>query len=220
MSQKQGKTAPAAARAALLASLGLGLLALPAAAQETRPRLLGLLLTEGSGAPVEGAHIRLVDPDELVLAEDISDPRGGFSLPMPPAGVYRLLVARIGYESWASDTLHVDWSGESRTLRLDIPVEPIPLPELLVSEENVCPTTPELRARAFALYESVLPILATVSHAADLGALRMRIVRPVKYYYAQGTYRFRPVPAAAPGAGATIARAVRPSFQPPPVFPD
>ena len=141
---------------------------------------------------MEGAHIRLVDPDELVVAEDISDPRGAFGLPMPPAGVYRLLVARIGYESWASDTLHVDWSGESRTLRFQIPVEPIPLPELSVSEENVCPTTPEERARAFALYESVLPILATVSHTADLGSLRMRIVRPIKYYFAQGTYRFRP----------------------------
>ncbi|WP_420438260.1 carboxypeptidase-like regulatory domain-containing protein [Candidatus Palauibacter sp.] len=192
MPHKQGKTGPAAARAALLANLGLGLLALPATAQEARPRLLGILLTEGSGAPVEGAHVRLVDPDELVLAEDISDPRGAFGLPMPPAGVYRLLVARIGYESWASDTLHVDWSGESRTLRLHIPVEPIPLPELSVSEENVCPTTPEERAQAFALYESVLPILATVSHTDDLGSLRMRIVRPVKYYFAQGTYRFRP----------------------------
>ncbi len=192
MPHKQGKTGPAAARAALLASLALGLFVPPVSAQEARPRLSGILLTEGTGAPVEGAHIRLVDPDELVVAEDISDPGGAFGLPMPPAGVYRLLVARIGYESWASDTLHVDWARESRTLRLDIPVEPIPLPELSVSEENVCPTTPEERAQAFALYESVLPILATVSHTADLGSLRMRIVRPIKYYFAQGTHRFRP----------------------------
>ncbi|WP_420637260.1 carboxypeptidase-like regulatory domain-containing protein [Candidatus Palauibacter sp.] len=177
------------------ADLGLTLLALalafPLAAQEARPRLSGLLLTEGSGVPVEGAHVRLVDPDELVVAEDISDAQGAFSLPKPPAGVYRLLVARIGYQSWASDTLHVDWAPELRTLRLDIPVEPIPLPELSVSEENVCPTTPAERERAFALYESVLPILATVSHTEDLGSLRMRMVRPIKYYFAQGTYRFR-----------------------------
>ena len=171
-------------------SLGFALLALPVAAQETGRRLSGLLLTEGSGAPVEGAHIRLVDPGEVVLAEALSDARGAFRLPMPPAGVYRLLVARIGYQSWASDTLHVEWASESRALRLDVPVQPIPLPELAVSAENVCPTTPEERQRAFALYESVLPILSTVSHTADLGALQMRMVRPSKVYYRGGTYRF------------------------------
>lgn len=140
---------------------------------------------------LEGAHIRLVDSADSVVAESLSDARGAFSLLKPPAGVYRLRVARIGYELWASDTLHVDWSGESRTLRLEVPVQAIPLPDLLVSEENVCPTTPEERERAFALYESVLPILATVSHTEDLGTLRMRMVQPVKYYFAQGTYRYR-----------------------------
>ncbi len=190
MPYRHRKTGPEITRAILLASLGSALLILPLAAQEARPRLSGLLLTEGSGVPVEGAHIRLVDPDELVVAEDISNTRGAFSLPRPPAGVYRLMVARIGYRSWSSDTLHVDWSPESRTLRLEIPVEPIPLPELSVSEENVCPTTVEERERAFALYESVLPILTTVSHTEDLGSLRMRLVRPRKTYHRQGTYRF------------------------------
>ena len=170
--------------------LGFVLLALPVGAQEASRRLSGLLLTEGSGAPVEGAHLRLVDPADSVRAETLSDAQGAFSLPMPPGGVYRLLVERIGYRSWASDTLHVDWSPGPRTLRLEIPVEPIPLPELSVSEENVCPTTVEERARAFALYESVLPILTTVSHTEDLGALRMRMVRPRKEYYRGGTYRF------------------------------
>ena len=186
----------AVGRTTRLASLGFALLALllpmHLGAQEAERRLLGLLLTEGSGAPVEGAHIRLVDRADSVLAEALSDGRGAFSVPMPAAGVYRLLVERIGYRSWASDTLHVDWESGSRTLRLDIPVDPIPLPELSVAEENVCPTTQEERDRAFALYESVLPILATLSHTQDLGTLRMRMVRPVKYYFAQGTYRFRP----------------------------
>lgn len=68
-----------------------------------RPRLSGLLLTEGSGVPIEGAHVRRVDPDDGGVAEDLSDARGAFSLPVPPAGVYRLRVARIGYEPCASD---------------------------------------------------------------------------------------------------------------------
>ena len=192
MPHKHRKIGPTVARSTLLAGLGFLVFTLTVAAQEVRPRLSGLLLTEGSGVPVEGAHVRLVGSDGVTVAEALSDVRGAFSLLMPPAGVYHLRVARIGYEPWASDTLHVDWSGESRTLRLEIPVQAIPLAELSVTEVNVCPTTADERERAFALYESMLPILRTVSHTADLGSLQMRMVRPVKYYFAQGTYRFRP----------------------------
>ena len=85
-------------RAALTASLGLALLALPLVAQEGGARLSAFLLTEGSGAPVEGAHVILVDPGEVVLGEALSDRHGAFSLPMPAPGVYRLRITRIGYE--------------------------------------------------------------------------------------------------------------------------
>ena len=176
-------------RALLVGSLGLALFAPPVASQEEGPRLSGLILTESTGVPVEGAHIRLVDPSDVVLAEALSDERGAFGLPMPPPGVYRVRVTRIGYQSWASDTLHVTSASASRTLRLEVPVQPIPLPEMSVSEQNVCPTTPEERRRAFELYESVLPILTTVSSTSDLGELRMRMIRPT-VVWRRGAYRY------------------------------
>ncbi|WP_423924500.1 carboxypeptidase-like regulatory domain-containing protein [Candidatus Palauibacter sp.] len=129
-------------------------------------------------------------PGEVVLGEALSDGRGAFNLPMPAPGVYRLRITRIGYESWASDTLHIATGGASRALRLHVPVQPIPLPELSVSEQNVCPTTPEERRRAFALYESVLPILATVSSTADLGTLQMRMIRP-SVVWRRGAHRYQ-----------------------------
>ncbi|WP_419940974.1 carboxypeptidase regulatory-like domain-containing protein [Candidatus Palauibacter sp.] len=177
-------------RAALTASLGLALLALPLVAQEGGARLSGFLLTEGSGAPVEGAHVILVDPGEVVLGEALSDGRGAFSLPMPAPGVYRLRITRIGYEPWASDTLHIDSPPASRVLRFHVPVQPIPLPELSVTEQNVCPTTPEERRRAFALYESVHPILTKVSATSDLGTLQMRMIRPI-VVWRRGAHRYQ-----------------------------
>ncbi|WP_420462887.1 carboxypeptidase-like regulatory domain-containing protein [Candidatus Palauibacter sp.] len=172
--------------AVVVAGLGLLLLATPLSAQETDARLRGLVLTEGSGTPVEGAHIQLVELGDVVLREALSDDRGAFSLPLPPPGVYRLRVERIGYQSWASDTLHVAATSESRVLRFEVPVDPIPLPELSVSQQNTCPTTPEERRRAFALYESVLPALASSSSTADLGNLLVQAIRPIivgKYDY-------------------------------------
>ncbi|WP_420633588.1 carboxypeptidase-like regulatory domain-containing protein [Candidatus Palauibacter sp.] len=171
---------PFLVRAGSVASLGIALLALPIVAQEAGSRLSGVLVTEGSGVLVEGAHIALVNSGDVVLSETLSDGRGAFSLPRPAPGVYRVQVSRIGYEPWASDTLHIASASDSRTLRLELPVRPIPLPELLVSEQNTCPNTPEEeRRQAFDLYGSVLPILASASSTSDLGALRMQMIRPI-----------------------------------------
>ena len=112
------------------------------------------------------------------MRETLADERGAFSLSLPPPGVYRVRVRRIGYQPWASDTLHIASASESRTLRLTIPLQPIPLPELSVSEQNDCPTAPAERQRAFALYGSVLPTLVSSSFSADLRNLQVGMMRP------------------------------------------
>ena len=178
-------------RAALAASLlGLATLAPPVAAQESAARLMGYIVAEGDGAAVDVAVVSLVDADDTVVWETLSNASGAFSLPLPPPGTYRIRVSRIGYDSWTSGPVRIDSVQASGPLRLEIPVRPVPLPELMVSEQTDCPTTPEERRRAFELYESVLPILATVSHTEDLGRLRMRLVRPVKEWR-RGQFLYR-----------------------------
>ncbi|MYE34669.1 MAG: carboxypeptidase regulatory-like domain-containing protein [Gemmatimonadales bacterium] len=167
-------------RLAIAIVLGLTPLALPVAAQERGARLSGILVSERDGTPVDGAIVSLVGLDDAVLGETLSDGRGAFNLPLPPPGAYRVVVARIGYDSWTSGSIRIDSAQATGPLRLEIPVQPIPLPELMVTEQTDCPTTPEERQRAFDLYESVVPILASVSHTEDIGHLRMRIVRPIK----------------------------------------
>ncbi len=169
-------------RALVRATLGLALLAAPAAGQEAAVRLAGVLVSARDGAPVDGAVVSLVDIDEAVLGQALSDGDGVFSLPPPPPGAYRVRVARIGYESWTSGPIRIDSAQGSGPLRFEIPVRPVALPDLMTTAQNDCPTTPEERRRAFELYESVLPILASVSRTEDLGALRMRMVRPVKVW--------------------------------------
>ena len=154
--------------------------AVPVAGQEPDARLTGILVAEGDGAPVDGAVVSVDGLDGVVVWETLSNASGVFSLPLPPPGTYRVRVSRIGYDSWTSGPVRIDSPQASRPLRLEIPVRPIPLPELMVTEQTDCPTTPEERRRAFDLYESVLPILASVSYTEDIGHLRMRIVRPIK----------------------------------------
>ncbi|WP_419165844.1 carboxypeptidase-like regulatory domain-containing protein [Candidatus Palauibacter sp.] len=169
-------------RAILAASLAFALLAPAVAAQEPGARLTGILVSERDGAPVDGAVVSLDGLDGVVVWETLSNGRGAFSLPLPPPGTYRVRVSRIGYESWASDTISVASDVEPLTLRLEIPVRPVPLPELMVTEQNNCPTTPEERRRAFELYESVLPILDSMSTAETRDSLLVRLERPVRIW--------------------------------------
>ena len=57
-------------------------------------------------------------------------------------------------------------------------VRPIPLPDLLVTGQSICPTSPEELRRAFELYEAVLPALTSAASTADLRDLQVRMMRP------------------------------------------
>jgi hypothetical protein len=175
--------------AALAAIVAFGLLAPAVAAQEPVARLTGQIVSEGDGAPVDGAVVSLVGGDDVVVWETLSSASGAFSLPLPPPGTYRVRVARIGYESWTSGTIRIDSAQASGPLRLEIPVRPVPLPELMVTEQNDCPTTPEERRRAFELYESVLPILDSMSTPETRDSLLMRLERPVRIWE-RGRFRY------------------------------
>ncbi|MCY3601282.1 MAG: carboxypeptidase-like regulatory domain-containing protein [Gemmatimonadetes bacterium] len=175
-------TAPASIGAAFVASFALGLLAPVVAAQEPGARLTGLLLSEGDGAPVDGALVSLDGLDGAVVWETLSNASGSFSLPLPPPGTYRVRVSRIGYDSWTSGPIRIDSAQVSEPLRLEIPVRAVPLPELMVTEQTDCPTTPEERRRAFALYESVLPILDSTSAADTRDSLLVRLERPIRIW--------------------------------------
>ncbi len=173
----------------LAATLAFALIAPVVAAQDPGARMTGVLVSEGDGTPVDGAVVALVDGEGVVAWETLSNASGAFSLPLPPVGTYRVRVSRIGYDSWTSGPIRIDSAQAPGPLRLEIPVRPIPLPELMVTEQNDCPTTPEQRRRAFELYESVLPILASMSTAATGDSLLVRMERPVRIWK-RGRFRY------------------------------
>ena len=183
-------TAPASIGAAFVASFALGLLAPAVAAQEPVARLTGILMSEGDGAPVDGAVVSVDGPDGVVVWETLSNASGAFSLPLPPPGSYRVRVSRIGYESWISGPVRIDSAQASGPLRLEVPVRPVPLPELMVTEQTDCPTTPDERRRAFALYESVLTLLDSMSTADTRDSLLVRLDQPVRIWN-RGRFRYQ-----------------------------
>ena len=175
--------------AALAGTFAFAVLAPMVAAQEPGARLPGILVSEGNGVPVDVAVVALLDSDDVVVWETLSNASGAFSLPLPPPGTYRLQVSRIGYDSWTSDPIRIDSAPAPGPLRLEIPVRPVPLPELMVTEQTDCPTTPDERRRAFELYESVLPVLASMSTAETRDSLLLRLERPLRIWK-RGGFRY------------------------------
>ena len=133
--------------------IGFGVLTPGAAAQEVR----GVIVEASTGASIEGALVEVLDPDGLRAGAAISNRRGGFAIWLRAAGSYRTRVRRIGYEAWMSREFTVPAGG--LTIRLEIPVKPVPLPELRVEAQGRCGGTPAERRAARALYRRVLDAL-------------------------------------------------------------
>lgn len=132
-------------------SLTLVLLAVTGPAVTESQELHGKFLEVGSGEPVEGALVRLVDPSDSTLATSVTDAGGTSRLDAGRAGRYRVVVKRIGFESWTSDPFELT-SGAVERRVFPITVRPVELAGLSVdvADERRCridPTTGRATAR-------------------------------------------------------------------------
>ena len=121
---------------ALVVNGGSGLVALTA--QET-VRVAGVVTDDGTGAPVEGAAVRLADPSGSVR-ETITGPEGAFVFEAVPPGTYVLGVRRIGYEVLSAP---VEVGRDVRSLDVRLTPEAIPLDPLEVDVEGRPPRLAE-----------------------------------------------------------------------------
>ena len=108
------------------------------AAQET-VRVTGVVSEEGTGAPVEGAAVRLADPSGSVR-ETITGPEGAFVFEAVPPGTYVLGVRRIGYEVLSTP---LEVGPDARSLDVRLTPEAIPLDPLEVDVEGRPPRLAE-----------------------------------------------------------------------------
>ncbi|WP_419943090.1 carboxypeptidase regulatory-like domain-containing protein [Candidatus Palauibacter sp.] len=117
------RTSLIAVTLAVAQAAGLGL---PGAAAQETLRVAGVVTDDATGAPVEGATVRLADPSGSVR-ETVTGPQGAFAFEAVPSGAYVLGVRRIGYEV-LSTPLEVGPDAQSLDVRLRpqaIPLDPL-----------------------------------------------------------------------------------------------
>lgn len=119
------------------AAIALLFLASAGESQEVR----GTAVEAATGRPIEGAFVSLLDGGGGAAASTLTGSDGAFLLRPRTAGRYRLLVERIGYESWTSGPITLARGG-SVSRRLEIPVRPVRLEDLAVTVESRCADRP------------------------------------------------------------------------------
>ncbi|HEX5725721.1 MAG TPA: carboxypeptidase regulatory-like domain-containing protein [Longimicrobiaceae bacterium] len=152
-----------AALAALLAA------AAPLAAQEVR----GDLREAGSGRPVAGALVTLLDAAGAAQASALTDSAGRFAVRAPAAGTFRLRAERPGYATATSPALALE---AGRTAQQRLTAEPQRMVELegiqATAARRSCSVRPEAGLATAALWEEARKALSASAHVERAELLR------------------------------------------------
>ncbi len=151
----------------------LVLLSAPLGAQQ---QVRGLVTAEGTGAPIEGAMILLIDLAGNRVGGVLSASDGRFQVPVPDPGRYVLRVERIGYESMDTDPLEVP-AGRSVEQRIVSKVRPIQLAGLDVRAGRRCEVRPAEGLATATVWEEVRKALASATWTSDRGMYRFVWIR-------------------------------------------
>lgn len=95
-------------------------LAVPAGGQTVS----GVLLDEGSLAPVPGAAVQFLDEEGELAAATVTDGEGRFELGAPGPGAYQIVASRLGYGVGESDLVEL---AEGQVLQVNLFLPPSPV---------------------------------------------------------------------------------------------
>lgn len=97
----------------------------------------GVVVLAGTGAPVSGALVALIDRHGATVHQTTSLDNGRYSLRSSGPGWYRIRVLRIGFQSFLSDSLQLEGRG-SRRFDLQVPDAVVTLPPIEVAGISEC----------------------------------------------------------------------------------
>jgi hypothetical protein len=141
----------------LVTILSLMLSATPLSGQIVR----GIVVDEGTQAPVEGAMVVLLRPDGTVVYQVLSDENGGFIVDAGDNGTYVVRIDRIGYESITTESFDVPAEGLFK--RIDVPIRPVELVGLDVEGSRRCEVRPEEGRATARVWEEARKALAAAA---------------------------------------------------------
>ena len=165
---------PAAAVAAA-ALLALILISLPLDLQ-AQAIVRGRVIDAGTGAPMVGAHVVLLDATGRRVTSVLANERGAFQLPRVRAGTFRLRAELIGRQSAQSQIFEVG-DGAVREFELQLPVAPVDIPGLEVQATQQCVAREGTSQETQTVWEEARKALSIEAAVREQGLYRFDLLR-------------------------------------------
>jgi Carboxypeptidase regulatory-like domain len=134
---------------------------------------------EGTGQPLYGAIVELLDAGGKQVAGTMTDEAGKFALKAPSAGGYVLRAERIGYRSTSAPAFDVAL-GETVERHLQAPVVPVALAAVSVEGSDKCVVRPAEGLQSFTLWQEARKALYATQLAGEDRRLRVTVKRYVR----------------------------------------
>ena len=158
-------------RAARLVLLVMALAPLRGAAQP----IVGIVVEEGTGAPIHGAMVILFDSTGAPVASTLSNAAGRFLVRVQRPGLHYITVERVGYADWTTDRFEPQPGSEPLTIR--VPVQAVRLQGLDVSAGRRCEVRPEEGKATARVWEEVRKALAAEAFTRAASLYRYTLIR-------------------------------------------
>lgn len=131
------------------------------------------------GVPAGYALVLLVDSLGREVGSTLSDTDGRFTLRAPAAGSHRVAVRRVGQRAWLSEPVVL--GSTVQPLALDLPDQPVRLPDLGPESTGRCRVRPALGAATMALLDAARTGLGVAEATTQLGSLHARIATRLRF---------------------------------------
>lgn len=153
-------------RIVFLAVLATALFPLRGVAQ----RVAGIVVEQGTGTPVPGVMVLLLDSAGTRVDRTLTNAAGRFLVRARTPGVHRMSVQRIGFADWTSDAFRP--GGLREPLRIEFPFEPVSLEGLDISGGRRCEARPEAGAATARVWQEARKALAAEAYTRETGHYR------------------------------------------------
>lgn len=137
--------------------------------------IVGIVVEEGTGAPIHGAMAILFDSTGAQVSSALSNATGRFLLRAEQPGLHYITVERIGYADWTTDRFEPQPGGGPLTIR--VPVQAVRLQGLDVSAGRRCEVRPEEGKATARVWEEVRKALAAEAFTRAASLYRYTLIR-------------------------------------------
>jgi carboxypeptidase family protein len=133
----------------------------------------GIVSEQGSGTPIRGVFVSLLDARGDRQRGYLTDEAGRFVFRAPTPGSYTLRAERLGYQTVTTEAIPIE-EQEGRNVPISLSVAALRLPDVTIQRDQRCVTNPQNAVATARVWEEVGKALTVAAWLQESGLARFR----------------------------------------------